>query len=47
MGTSPKVGDRIEVIGYTGPVDGSLRVLRAEYLFVNGRTAGLRSSPSN
>jgi hypothetical protein len=47
MGTSPKVGDRIEVIGYTGPVEGSLRVLRAEYLFVNGRTAGLRSSPSN
>jgi hypothetical protein len=47
MGTGPKVGDRIEVIGYTGPVQGGLRVLRAEYLFFGGRTAALRSSPAN
>jgi hypothetical protein len=47
MGTSPKVGDRIEVIGYTGPVEDGRRVLRAEYLFLDGRTAGLRSSPAN
>jgi hypothetical protein len=47
MGTSPKVGDRLEVIGYGGPTAGGLRVLRVEYLFLDGRTAGLRSSPSN
>lgn len=47
VGTSPKVGDRIEVIGYTGPMAGNLRVMRVEYLFLNGKTAGLRSSPSN
>lgn len=47
MGASPKVGDRIEMIGYAGPTAGGLRVLRVEYLFLGGRTAGLRSSPSN
>lgn len=45
MGTGPKVGDRIEVIGYTGAA--GARVLRAEYLFFGGRSAGLRSSPAN
>ena len=47
MGASPKVGDRLEVIGYAGPTAGGLRILRAEYLFFGGRTAALRSSPSN
>jgi hypothetical protein len=47
MGTAPKVGDRIEVIGYTGPVENGRRVLRAEYLFLDGRAAGLRSGPAN
>ncbi len=41
----PKVGDRIEVIGYA-LADGK-RVLRAEYLFANGKAYGLRSSPTN
>lgn len=45
MGTGPKVGDRIEVIGYTGAA--GARVLRVEYLFFGGRSAGLRSSPAN
>ncbi len=41
----PKVGDRIEVIGY-GLADGK-RVLRVEYLFVDGKAYALRSSPAN
>jgi hypothetical protein len=42
----PKVGDRIEVIGY-GLADENKRLLRAEYLFVNGKAYGFRSSPVN
>jgi len=37
-----KPGDRVEVIGYA--LEGK-RVFRVEYLFVNGKVAGLRSSP--
>ena len=40
-----KVGDRIEVIGY-GLADDK-RVLRAEYLFINGKAYAFRSSPVN
>ena len=42
----PKVGDRIEVIGY-GLADSDKRVLRAEYLFINGKAYAFRSSPVN
>ncbi len=37
-----KPGDRVEVIGYA--LEGK-RVIRAEYLFANGKVSGLRSSP--
>lgn len=47
MGDAPKVGDPIEVIGYGGPASGGIRVFRVEYLFLRGRVAGLRSSPTN
>ncbi len=41
-----KVGDRIEVIGY-GLADDTKRLLRAEYLFINGKGYAFRSSPVN
>lgn len=41
----PKVGDRIEVIGYIAPKIGNGRLLRVEYLFADGKAYGLRSSP--
>jgi Family of unknown function (DUF6152) len=45
-GVAPlKVGDRIEVIGYTG-VAGKPKLMRVEYLIVNGTAYGLRSSPA-
>jgi hypothetical protein len=47
MGTAPKVGDRIEVIGYTAPGIEGGRLMRVEYVFHEGRVAGLRSSPAN
>ena len=47
MGAGPKVGDRIEVIGYTGPEVAGGRLMRVEYVFHQGRVAGLRSSPAN
>ena len=42
-----KVGDRIEVIGYGLADDNNKRLLRAEYLFVNGKAYAFRSSPAN
>ncbi len=44
--TAPKVGDRIEVIGYA-LADPNKRVLRVEYLFVGGKAYAFRSSPAN
>jgi len=45
-GVAPlKAGDRIEVIGYAG-VAGKPRLMRVEYLIVNGTAYGLRSSPA-
>ena len=41
-----KVGDRVEVIGY-GVADENKRLLRAEYLFINGKSYAFRSSPQN
>ena len=43
----PKVGDRIEVIGYGLADDNNKRLLRAEYLFINGKVYAFRSSPVN
>jgi hypothetical protein len=40
-----KAGDRIEVIGYASPKLANGRLMRVEYLFVNGKAYGLRSSP--
>jgi hypothetical protein len=39
-----KAGDRVELIGYTG-VPGKPKLMRVEYLIVNGQAYGLRSSP--
>ncbi|MFP5412242.1 MAG: hypothetical protein ACLGHB_04655, partial [Gammaproteobacteria bacterium] len=45
-GVAPlKEGETIEVIGYT-LTDQSEPVLRAEWLFRDGKTYGLRSSPA-
>jgi hypothetical protein len=41
------VGDLIEVIGYGRANDNNKRLLRAEYLFVNGKAYAFRSSPVN
>ena len=41
-----KVGDRIEVIGY-GVAEGNKRVVRVEYLFLDGKAFAFRSSPAN
>lgn len=40
-----KAGDRVELIGYAG-VPGRPRLMRVEYLIVDGRAYGLRSSPA-
>ena len=40
-----KAGDRIELIGYAG-VAGKPKLMRVEYLIVNGQAYGLRSSPA-
>ena len=42
--TPLKAGDRIELIGYAG-VPGKPKLMRVEYLIVNGRAYGLRSAP--
>jgi hypothetical protein len=39
-----KAGDRIELIGYAG-VPGKPKLMRVEYLIVNGTAYGLRSNP--
>ena len=41
-----KTGDRVEVLGYTTSGEKGEPVLRAEYLFVDGKAYGLRSSPA-
>ena len=40
-----KPGDSMAVIGYTFAGEKGAPVLRAEYLFIQGQTYGLRSSP--
>jgi hypothetical protein len=41
-----KVGDRVSVLGYTFAQEKGSAVLRAEYLFADGKAYGLRSSPA-
>jgi hypothetical protein len=47
LGEAPKVGDRIEVVGYTSPNVARGRLMRIEYVFYGGKVAALRSSPAN
>ena len=41
-----KAGQSLAVIGYTFPAEKGEAVLRVEYLFVDGKAYGLRSSPT-
>jgi len=41
-----KAGQPVAVIGYTFPAEKGEAVLRVEYLFVDGKAYGLRSSPA-
>ena len=41
-----KPGQTVAVIGFTQPGEQGEAVLRAEYLFVDGKIYGLRSSPA-
>jgi len=41
-----KPGESLAVIGYTFPAEKGEAVLRVEYLFVDGKAYGLRSSPT-
>jgi Family of unknown function (DUF6152) len=41
-----KAGQSLAVIGYTFPAEKGEAVLRVEYLFVDGKAYGLRSSPA-
>lgn len=43
---APKVGDPIALVGYAGPDEQGKPVMRAEFLFLDGRAYGLRSSPA-
>ncbi len=40
-----KAGDRVQLVGYAG-VPGKPKLMRVEYLIVNGQAYGLRSSPA-
>jgi len=40
------VGQRLELVGFTFKEERGAAVLRAEYLFLEGRVYGLRSSPA-
>jgi len=39
-------GARVEVVGYTFPQERGEAILRAEYLFIDGKAYGLRSNPA-
>ena len=41
-----KQGDNVAVLGFTFTGEKGAAILRAEYLFVSGKTYGLRSSPA-
>lgn len=44
--TEIKPGDNVAVLGFTFTGEKGAAILRAEYLFVSGKTYGLRSSPT-
>jgi hypothetical protein len=46
LGEAPKVGDRIEVVGYASPRVQGGRLVRVEYMFMNGKAYAFRSSPA-
>ena len=41
-----KQGQQVAAIGYTFPAEKGDAVMRVEYLFVDGKAYGLRSSPA-
>jgi hypothetical protein len=41
-----KAGDALAVLGFTFAAEKGDPILRVEYLFVGGKTYGLRSSPA-
>jgi hypothetical protein len=41
-----KPGDALQVLGFTFPNEQGEAILRAEFLWLNGKTYGLRSSPA-
>jgi len=41
-----KAGDPVAILGYAGPEEHGLPVMRAEYLFLGERSFGLRSAPA-
>ncbi|WP_284615679.1 DUF6152 family protein [Aquabacterium humicola] len=41
-----KVGDRLEVLGFSFPNEQGEAILRAEFLWLGGKTYALRSSPA-
>jgi hypothetical protein len=41
-----KVGDALQVLGFTFPNEQGGAILRAEFLWLNGKAYGLRSSPA-
>jgi len=43
---TPKVGDSISLVGYAGPNEEGKPVMRVEFLFLDGKAYGLRSSPA-
>ena len=43
---APKVGDPIALVGYASPGEQGPAVIRVEFLFLDGKSYGLRSSPA-
>lgn len=41
-----KTGDALQVLGFTFPNEQGAAILRAEFLWLNGKAYGLRSSPA-
>ena len=46
MRDAPKDGARVEAIGYAGSSLSGRQFVRVEYLWIEGKAAGLRSSPT-
>ncbi|RZT93777.1 DUF6152 family protein [Rivibacter subsaxonicus] len=43
---APKVGDAVSLVGYAAPGEQGAPVIRVEFLFLDGKAYGLRSSPA-